>query len=120
MPIYNGGNFRRQTTVAQINERVVADQLADLRLQLVATLEQTYQTYRNSLTLLNLEVQNYQIATQNIDIAYERYRVGNSTAVEFRDVQRNAVQAQTRLFDASFNAKAAEIELLRLSSTITK
>ena len=120
MPIYNGGNFRRQTTVAQINERVVTDQLADLRLQLVAALEQTYQTYRNSLTLLNLEVQNYQIATQNIDIAYERYRVGNSTAVEFRDVQRNAVQAQTRLFDASFNAKAAEIELLRLSSTITK
>ncbi len=120
MPVYNGGNFRRQTTVAQINERVVADQLADLRLQLVAALEQTYQTYRNSLTLLNLEVQNYQIATQNIDIAYERYRVGNSTAVEFRDVQRNAVQAQTRLFDASFNAKAAEIELLRLSSTITK
>jgi hypothetical protein len=40
--------------------------------------------------------------------------------VEFRDVQRNAINAQTRLIDAEFNAKAAEIELFRLSSTITQ
>jgi outer membrane protein TolC len=70
--------------------------------------------------LLNVEVQNYKIALENIDIAYDRYRVGNSTPVEFRDVQRNSVAALARLFDAEFNAKSAEIELLRLSSSISQ
>jgi hypothetical protein len=40
--------------------------------------------------------------------------------VEFRDVQRTQIDAQTRLIDAEYNAKAAEIELLRLSSTISQ
>lgn len=120
MPLYNGGNLKRQIANAYINERITADQTANQQLQLLSSLEQSYQQYRNSLSLLNLEVQNYQIALQNVDIAYDRYRIGNSTFVEFRDVQRNSVTAQTRLIDASFNAKAAEIELLRLSSTITK
>lgn len=120
IPIYNGGNLKRQIANAQISERITADQTANQQLQLLSSLERSYQQYRNGLALLNLEGQNYQIALQNVDIAYDRYRIGNSTFVEFRDVQRNAVTAQTRLIDASFNAKSAEIELLRLSSTITK
>ncbi|TAE31969.1 MAG: TolC family protein [Cytophagales bacterium] len=120
LPLYNGGNLKRQIANAQINQRITADQTSNQQLQLLSALEQSYQQYRNSLAQLNLEVQNYKIALQNVDIAYDRYRIGNSTFVEFRDVQRNAVTAQTRLIDASFNAKSAEIELLRLSSTITK
>ncbi|WP_345243891.1 TolC family protein [Nibrella saemangeumensis] len=120
VPIFNGLNQRRLIQNAKINSMVTEYQEADQRLQLQSQLDQTFNQYQNSLKLVNLEVQNYQIAIQNVDIAYERYRVGNSTAVEFRDVQRNAVAAQTRLIDALFNAKAAEIELLRLSSTIVQ
>lgn len=120
LPLYNGGNLKRQIANARVNERITADLTANQQLQLLSALEQSYQQYRNSLAQLNLEVQNYKIALQNVDIAYDRYRIGNSTFVEFRDVQRNALTAQTRLIDASFNAKSAEIELLRLSSTITR
>lgn len=120
VPIYNGGNLKRQIANARVGQQITADQTANQQLQLLSALEQSYQQYSNSLAQLNLEVQNYKIALQNVDIAYDRYRIGNSTFVEFRDVQRNALTAQTRLIDASFNAKSAEIELLRLSSTITK
>ncbi len=41
--------------------------------------------------------------------------MGNSTSYEFREVQRNTVAAETRLIEAEYNAKLAEIELLRLS-----
>lgn len=118
IPIFNGYNVKRQIANAKVNTQIAQQQEADQRLQLLSALEQTYTQYRNNLTLLNLELQNFNIARQNVDIAFERYRVGNSTAVEFRDVQRNAVAAETRLIDAEFNAKTAEIELLRLSSTI--
>jgi len=118
VPIFNGYNLKRQINNAKINTQIAEQQVADQRLQLYSQLEQTYTQYRNSLTLLNLEVQNFNIARQNVEIAFERYRVGNSTAVEFRDVQRNAVAAETRLLDAAFNAKVSETDLLRLSSTI--
>ena len=120
IPIFNGGNIKRVIANAKASELIAEYQEADQKVLLQQAFDQTYTQYRNSLTLLNLEVQNYQIAIQNIDIAYERYRVGNSTAVEFRDVQRNAVAAQARLINAEFTAKAAEIELLRLSSTIAQ
>lgn len=120
VPIFNGGNQKRLIQVSKINELATEYQEADQKNQLQSTLAQTFTQYQNNLRLVNLEVQNYQIANENVDIAYDRYRVGFSTAVEFRDVQRNAVAAQARLIDAEFNAKAAEIELLRLSSTIVQ
>lgn len=120
IPIFNGYNLKRQIQNARVNTLIAQNQENDQRLQLQSALTQTYQAYQNSLALLNLEVQNNKLANQNVDIAYDRYRIGNSTFVEFRDVQRNAINAQIRLIEAEYNAKAAEIELLRLSSTITQ
>jgi outer membrane protein TolC len=120
IPIFNGYNLKRQIQNARVNTIIAQNQESDQRLQLQLALTQTFQLYQNSLKLLNLEVLNNQLANQNVDIAYDRYRIGNSTFVEFRDVQRNSIDAQTRLIEAEFNAKAAEIELLRLSSTITQ
>ncbi|WP_128547723.1 TolC family protein [Larkinella soli] len=118
IPIFTGFNQRRLIANAQTSALITEYQEADQRLQLQQALEQTFAQYQNSLTLVNLELENFRIANQNVEIAFDRYRVGNSTAVEFRDVQRNAVAAETRLINAEFNAKIAEIELLRLSSQI--
>lgn len=120
IPLFTGGNLRRLEANARANALAAEYQQANQEVALQQAVAQTFTQYQNSLALLNVEVQNYKIALENIDIAYDRYRVGNSTAVEFRDVQRNAVAAQARLFTAEFNAKAAEIELLRLSSTISQ
>lgn len=120
VPIFNGGNLRRLEANARANALAAEYQQADQRVTLDQAVAQSFTQYQNSLALLNVEVQNYKIALENIDIAYDRYRVGNSTPVEFRDVQRSSVTAQARLYDAEFNAKAAEIELLRLSSAISQ
>ncbi|WP_461080979.1 TolC family protein [Spirosoma flavus] len=120
IPIFNGYNLKRQIQNARVNTIIAQDQVSDQKLQLQSAVAQTYHNYQNSLKLLNLEVQNNQLANQNVDIAYDRYRIGNSTFVEFRNVQRTAIDGQTRLIEAEYNAKAAEIELLRLSSTISQ
>ncbi len=120
IPIFNGYNLKRQIQNARVGTVIAQNQENDQRLQLQSALTQTHQAYQNSLALLNLEVLNNRLANQNVDIAYDRYRIGNSTFVEFRAVQRNAIDAQIRLIEAQFSAKAAEIELLRLSSTITQ
>lgn len=116
--IFDGFNQRRRIQGARINALIVEDQESDIRNQLLGTFDRTYLNYRNSLQLVALEEANFKLARQNVEIAFERYRVGNSTSYEFREVQRNTVAAETRLIEAEYNAKLAEIELLRLSSRL--
>ena len=116
--IFDGFNQRRRIQGARINALIVEDQESDIRNQLQGTFDRTYLNYQNSLQLVALEEANFKLARQNVEIAFERYRVGNSTSYEFREVQRNTVAAETRLIEAEYNAKLAEIELLRLSSRL--
>lgn len=116
--IFDGLNQKRRIQNARINALITEDIEGDTRNQLLATFDRTYLNYRNSLQLLVLEEANFTLARQNVEIAFERYRVGNSTSYEFREVQRNTVAAESRLIEAEYNAKLAEIELLRLSSKL--
>ena len=92
--------------------------LNDLRNELISSIERTYLSYLNAIKLIELEEENYTIAQQNVEIAFERFRVGMATSYELREVQRNSVSAETRLIEAKFMAKSAEIELIRLSGEL--
>jgi outer membrane protein len=116
--IFDGYNQKRKVQNAKINAEIAALQIEDLKNALLSALEKTYVTYENSMNLIQLETENYAIAKQNIDIAFDRFKVGIATSYELREVQRNAVAAETRLIEAKFAAKAAEIELIRLSGNL--
>lgn len=118
IPIYDGYNQRRREQNAKINTIITEYQEDDLKNQLLAALERTYISYQNSVQLFDFEEKNLKIARQNVDLAFERYKFGNSTALEFREAQRNAVATESRLIEAAYNVKVTEIELLRLSSSI--
>ena len=116
--IFDGYNQKRRIQNAKINAEIAAIQIEDLKNALLSSLERTYVTYENSMNLIQLETENYTIAKQNIDIAFDRFKVGIATSYELREVQRNAVAAETRLIEAKFAAKSAEIELIRLSGNL--
>ncbi len=116
--IFDGYNQKRRIQNAKINAEIAAMQIEDLKNALLSALERTYVTYENSLNLIQLETENYAIAKQNIDIAFDRFKVGIATSYELREVQRNAVAAETRLIEAKYAAKSAEIELIRLSGNL--
>ena len=113
-----GYNQKRRIQNAKINAEIAALQVEDLKNALLSALEKTYVTYENSMNLIQLETENYTIAKQNIDIAFDRFKVGIATSYELREVQRNAVAAETRLIEAKYAAKTAEIELIRLSGNL--
>ena len=77
-----------------------------------------YNKYTTSLDLINIERQNLGVAKENENIALDRYTLGNSTPLELREAQINAVAAESRLINAAFSTKLAEIELLRLSGRL--
>ncbi|MEY3645442.1 MAG: hypothetical protein RL127_150 [Bacteroidota bacterium] len=116
--IFDGYNQKRRVQTAKINAEIAQLQIEDLKNSLNASLDRAFVTYENALNLINLESENYTIAKQNIEIAFDRFKVGIATSYELREVQRNAVAAETRLIEAKYAAKSAEIELIRLSGGI--
>ena len=116
--IFDGYNQKRRVQNAKINAEIAQLQIDDLKNALISSLEKAFVTYENALNLISLETENYTIAKQNIDIAFDRFKVGIATSYELREVQRNAVSAETRLIETKFAAKAAEIELIRLSGNL--
>ncbi len=113
--IFDGHNQKRRIENSKLNAEINQIQEKDLLNQLNLIVERSFQNYKNALELIKLETENYKIAHLNTEIAFERYRVGNSSAYELREVQRNAVAAETRLIEAEYSAKINEIELNRLS-----
>jgi outer membrane protein TolC len=116
--IFDGYNQKRRVQNAKINAEIAQLQVDDLKNALISNLERAFVAYENALNLISLETENYAIAKQNIDIAFDRFKVGIATSYELREVQRNAVSAETRLIETKFAAKSAEIELIRLSGNL--
>lgn len=116
--IFDGYNQKRRIQNAKIASEIAQLQIEDTKNQLIAAIERSYTAYENALNLIALETENYSIAKQNIDIAFDRFKIGIATSYELREVQRNAVAAETRLIEAKYSAKSAEIELIRLSGNL--
>jgi outer membrane protein TolC len=69
---------------------------------------------------LKLEEENILLAHENSVIAFERFRLAESTALELRQAQQSYVDAMTRLVSARYSAKTAETELLRIEGELVK
>lgn len=116
--ILNGFNINRRIQNSKIEQETNQLLYNQLQANLLASLNNYYLAYQNSLKLFQLETQNLAIAKESEEIAYDRYKLGNANFLELREAQRNAVEAESRLLDASYNIKVAEIGLLRLSGQI--
>jgi outer membrane protein TolC len=68
--------------------------------------------------LINLEEENLTYAQKSLDIALERFELGTINFIELREAQRTFISAQSRLITARYQAKSAEVELLRLSGQL--
>lgn len=118
--IFDGFNRKRDVQNARINAETSELQTESIRQSLLAELEKTFMDYKNSIQLVELEEENLELAQENTQIALERYRLGNTNNLELREVQQNAVEAESRLINAIYSTKLAEIELLRLSGKIVE
>ena len=118
--LFNGLNTRRKIENAQVaieNSEFQYQQIYD---QFNAALLNAYQKYENSLELVKLEAENYKAAEENSNLALERLRVGSITPIDFRESQKDMLNAKSRLVSAQYNAKNSETELLKISGQLIK
>ncbi len=116
--LFDGFNQRRRVnnaTIAVENSRL---RYEDTENSLMSSLITTYNIYLNNLRLIEMESQNLGVAYETLDIAMERYRLGDLSGIELREVQKNLLEAEERLVSIQYQAKLAEISLLHLSGRI--
>lgn len=118
MDIFDGNTRKLEKTNAKINIETQKYQYLQVEQDVRADLLTIYNSYENNLGLLNLEEQNLEVARENLEIALERYKLGNLSGLELREVQKSLLDAEERLITIQYLTKVAEISLLQISGNI--
>jgi outer membrane protein TolC len=116
--IFDGLNQRRSlqnSSIEVINKEL---KYQEVEQGVKADLLTIYSAYSNYLRLVALEEQNLSTATENLSIAMERYRLGNLSGIDLREVQMSLLEARESLLSVKYQAKLAEISLLLISGRI--
>ena len=118
--VFDGLNRERQIQNSIVQQENAEVSFENVQNEIETNIRTVFNTYKNNLQLQQLELDNLDVARENSEIALERFRLGASDALELREAQVNAVNAEIRFIQAVFNSKLAEIELLRLSGRISE
>lgn len=118
MSIFNGFLQRRNEQNAKLLIESAEINVDKVSQNIEAQLLAAYQTYLMNLELVRLEERNEAIAKENMDITLEKFKLGSIAPVEFREAQRNFVDASARYITAQYNAKVAEITLNQIAGTL--
>lgn len=116
--LFDGYNKQRDRKNALIELENRELQYLQVEQELRADLLTIYSAYTNNLRLLRLEEQNLETARENLDIAFERYLLGNLSGLDLREVQKSLLDAEERLLSVQYQTKTAEISLLQISGRI--
>ena len=112
------GKQRVQERNARLDELSADITIDQLELQLRANLDDFWQAYQNNLMLLELQEQNLKTAQETMDIAQERYLLGNLSGLEMREAQKSLLDAEESLLQVQYDTKVCEISLLQISGRI--
>jgi len=118
MDIFDGYSRRREKTNAKIEIETQKYQYQEVEQEVKADLITLFYAYENNLRLLKLEEQNLEVARENLEIALQRYKLGDLSGLELREVQKSLLDAEERLISIQYFTKLAEISLLQISGGI--
>lgn len=116
--VFNGLRQRRDEQHSKILIEQNELNLANINQAIEAQLSVAYQTYLTNLKLATLEERNVGIAKQNLDITLEKFTIGTIAPLEYREAQRNYIDAVVRFNDSRYQAKLAEVMLRQISGTL--
>ena len=119
IPIYNGSIFKRQQRVASINVQNAQLQKDILYRDYSSQVIKQFQSYSNTIQQLDTALQNYTLSQKFLNLALLRFQYKQATILEVKSAQQSFEESGFRLVNLRFAAKSAEIELKRLSNTLS-
>lgn len=101
------------------NAKITLDSKKVEREKSLASLEKevgnSWQNYQNLLAVLKLQKTNLEVNELNYQRSEEYFKLGQINSIDYRQAQLNLLNAELSLNAAKYNAKNAELQLLKLS-----
>jgi len=116
--IFDGFSRRRNSANALIQRETSDIQLQQVTKEIETQVFQLYNDYQNNLKLVKFEAENVKMSKKNAFIAFEKFRLGELSDIDLRQIQIKQLEAENSLLLAQFQAKQTETELLRISGKI--
>jgi len=116
--IFDGGITKTRVRNAKIaidNSNIQREQIEQ---DLERNVANAWETYQNSLFILQAERKNVQTNKRNFSRSEEQFQLGQIISVEFRLAQVNFLNAVNNYNKAKYIAKVAELRLLQLSGEL--
>ena len=76
-------------------------------------LYQAYISFKNNLDIMEIEKKSVELASQNLQIAAQRYKQGAANYIEYHTVEQSYETAVYRLSQAAYNTKVSELNYLK-------
>lgn len=120
MPLFEGGNLRRQSKVASL--QAMRDELLYEKQNTVIgrAYRTAWKNYNVAVSAYKLESENIKYAKENLDVQLARFRVGVGTTLEVRQAENDYVTALETLYTSEYNLKVSETVVLELESQLVK
>lgn len=116
--IFDGGRTRVQVQNARIGNETRELLRKQIELEVKRDIANALGTYENKLYIFHVQEENVATNLDNFNRTQEQYKLGQVTSIEFRQAQINLLNARTSLNLAKYDAKLAELELLRLTGQL--
>ena len=116
--IFDGGRSRVQVQNSRIMNDTRKLLKEQIRKEVQRDIENALGTYENKLYIFQVQEDNVATNLDNFNRTQEQYKLGQVTSIEFRQAQTNLLNARTSLNLAKYEAKLAEMELLRLTGQL--
>ncbi len=118
VPIFNGLETNRRVRNAKLEQVIGQTSRSEAELTVLSQLEKLYVNYRNNLQLIGFETENANAARWNLELAMERYRLGELSGIDFRTIQLQYLSAMDRKISVIYQAKLSEVALLALAGEL--
>ncbi len=113
--IFDGGQTRVREQNARINMENAQIQIEKTGNELQRQVADAFSNYKNMLFILKTEESNKKINRLNFNRSVEQFKLGQITSLDFRKAQINLQESIDRYNQAMYNAKVAELELMKLA-----
>jgi adhesin transport system outer membrane protein len=116
--LFNGYQTTIQNKNAILQNKNQELSLAQTLLILEKDVISSYESFKNSLLVLDLQKKYVEAAELNFKRTKELYNLGQLTTTQFREAQLNLIRSRSNMATAKYEAKIKEIELLRLTGQL--
>lgn len=116
--IFDGLKVQQSITDARIGKSISDLNVSNVINGVMAAFNNQFINYSNNLLLISLESENADAMRLNLELAMDRYRLGDLSGIDFRNIQQQYLASEDRRINALYLAKSSEISLRVLAGII--